>query len=68
MSKITIPDSLYKKIEKRVKETDFDSVSDYIAYVLEEVLASLKQEKEQAFSKEEEEKVKERLKALGYLD
>ncbi len=68
MPTITIPDSLYKKIEKRVKETDFDSVSDYIVYVLEEVLASLEQEKEQAFSKKEEEKVKERLKALGYLD
>jgi hypothetical protein len=37
--------------------------------VLREVIASLEEEeKEKPFSKEEEEKVKERLRALGYLE
>jgi len=65
---ISIPASLVEKIEKRVKETEFDSVSDYISYVLREVLSEEEGEEEQTFTKEDEEKVKERLRALGYLD
>jgi len=65
---IKIPAELYEKIEKRVKNTEFKSVDEYVTYVLREVLASLEEEEEQVFTKEEEEKVKERLRALGYLD
>lgn len=64
---VPIPIQLYEKIKKRLSETDFSSVSDYVVYVLREVLASLEEEDE-VFTKEEEEKVKERLRALGYLD
>ena len=66
---VSIPIQLYEKIKQRIEGTGFTSVSDYVTYVLREVLASLEEEeKEEAFSKEEEEKVKERLRALGYLD
>ncbi len=65
---IEIPQELYERIEKRVQDTEFSSVSEYITYVLREVLASLEEEEEEVFTKEEEEKVKERLRALGYLD
>ncbi len=66
---VSIPTPLYEKIKKRIEDTGFTSVSDYVTYVLREVLASLEEEeKEEVFSKEEEEKVKERLRALGYLD
>ena len=64
---IKIPAQLYERIEKRVNETDFPSVSDYVAYVLREVLASLDEDYE-VFTEEEEEKIKERLRSLGYLD
>ena len=64
---ISIPKSIVEKIEKRIKQTDFDSVSSYVTYVLEEILSEDKEE-EPAFSKEDEERVKERLRALGYLD
>ncbi|MFQ5721277.1 MAG: CopG family transcriptional regulator [Candidatus Aminicenantales bacterium] len=64
---ISIPTSLYKKIEEKIKGSDITSVSSYITKVLRESLAQ--QEKaEEPLSKEEEEKVKERLKALGYID
>ncbi|MFQ6108554.1 MAG: CopG family transcriptional regulator [Candidatus Aminicenantales bacterium] len=64
---ISIPTSLYKKIEERIKDTEFTSVSSYITKILRESLS--KEEKaEQPLSKEDEEKVKERLKALGYID
>ena len=66
---VSIPVQLYEKIKNRIEGTGFTSVSDYVTYVLREVLASLEEEeKEEVFSKEEEEKVKERLRALGYLD
>jgi Arc/MetJ-type ribon-helix-helix transcriptional regulator len=66
---IKIPKEIYEKIEERIKDTEFKSVSEYVTYVLREVLASLEEEEtEEVFSEEEEEKVKERLRALGYLD
>jgi Arc/MetJ-type ribon-helix-helix transcriptional regulator len=68
MRVVRIPAEIYEKIEERIKETEFESVDDYVTYVLREVLASLEEEEEQVFSEEEEEKVKERLRALGYLD
>jgi metal-responsive CopG/Arc/MetJ family transcriptional regulator len=64
---VSIPASLYKKIEEVIKGTDFPSVSSYVAKVLREKL-SQEETAGVAFSKEDEEKVKERLKALGYLD
>ena len=64
---ISIPASLYKQIEEKIKETDMDSVSSYVTKILKEALS--KQEgTSESLSKEDEEKVKERLKALGYLD
>ncbi|WP_297477040.1 ribbon-helix-helix domain-containing protein [Thermococcus sp.] len=65
---VSIPKPLYEKIKARIEGTGFTSVSDYVTYVLREVLASLEEEEEDVFSEEEEEKVKERLRALGYLD
>ncbi|MCD6590352.1 MAG: CopG family transcriptional regulator [Candidatus Aenigmarchaeota archaeon] len=66
---VSIPVQLYEKIKQRIEGTEFSSVSDYVTYVLREVLVSLEEgEEEEVFTKEEEEKVKERLRALGYLD
>ncbi|MDI9643361.1 MAG: CopG family transcriptional regulator [Archaeoglobales archaeon] len=66
--KISIPKTLYEKIKARIEGTDFDSVSEYVTYVVREVLANLEEEKDITLTKEEEDKVKERLKALGYID
>ncbi len=66
-SSISIPTSLYKKIEESIKGGEYGSVSSYAAKVLRESLN--KEEPEtKAFTSEEEEKVKEKLKALGYID
>ncbi len=64
---VSIPTSLYKKIEEKIKDSEISSVSSYITKVLREKL-SQKEESAEALSKEDEEKVKERLKALGYID
>ena len=64
---LSISAELYGRIEERVKDTDFGSVDEYVTFVLEEVLKE-EGEGETAFSKEEEEEVKKRLRSLGYLD
>ena len=65
---VSLPKSLIDRIKKRVKETEFSSVSEWITYVLEEALTGMeKNEGKETHSKEEEEIIKERLRALGYL-
>jgi hypothetical protein len=64
---ISIPTSLYKKIEEAVKGSEIGSVANYVTKVLRESL-SKDEPAPEVFSKEDEEKVKERLKALGYID
>ncbi|MDI6845142.1 MAG: CopG family transcriptional regulator [Candidatus Saccharicenans sp.] len=66
-TQVSIPTSLYKKIEEKIKGTEFSSVSSYVTRVLRESLAREEENKE-VFSPDEEEKIKERLKALGYID
>ena len=65
--KVDIPASLAKKIEEKIEGTSFETISQYITYVLREVLSNMEEEEEE-LSPEEEEKIKERLRALGYLD
>ena len=65
---ISIPTPLAEKIKKRIKGTGFTSLSSYTTYVLREIISGKKEESEEAFTKEDEKKVRERLKALGYLE
>jgi Arc/MetJ-type ribon-helix-helix transcriptional regulator len=65
---ISIPTPLAEKIKKRIKGTGFTSLSSYATYVLREIISGKKEEKEEAFTKEDEKKVRDRLKALGYLE
>jgi hypothetical protein len=64
---ISIPTSLVHQIEDAVRGTDDPSVANYIARILREALDKNKAP-EEVFSPEDEEKVKERLRALGYID
>ncbi|MFW9942652.1 MAG: CopG family transcriptional regulator [Candidatus Thorarchaeota archaeon] len=67
---VSIPKPLVEKVKERMKGTGFPSVSSYVTYVLRQVLSSIEEDErtKQAFSKEEEEKVKQRLRDLGYID
>ena len=66
---VSIPTPLFEKIKRNIKNTGFTSVSSYVVYVLREVLAEHSEEEEkEPFSKEDEERIKERLRSLGYLD
>lgn len=67
---VSIPKPLADKIKERMKGTGFASVSSYVTYIIRQVLSSIEEDErsKQAFTKEEEEKVKQRLRDLGYID
>lgn len=67
---VSIPKPLAKKIKERMKGTGFSSASSYVTYILRQVLSSIESDErsKQAFTREEEEKVKQRLRDLGYID
>jgi Arc/MetJ-type ribon-helix-helix transcriptional regulator len=65
---VSIPAPLFRKVEERIKGTGFTSVSSYVTYVLREIVAEEDEEAEKPFTKEDEERVKARLRALGYID
>lgn len=67
LANISIPIPLYERIKERIKETGFTSVSNYVTYVLKELLAEEKKT-EEPFNEKDEEKIKARLRALGYID
>ncbi|MBS3819846.1 CopG family transcriptional regulator [bacterium] len=64
--KVTIPKSLYEKIENEIQNSPDSTVSEFVIRVLKKHFSDKESEKD--LSKEDEEKVKERLKALGYMD
>ncbi|TXT54911.1 MAG: hypothetical protein BAJATHORv1_50164 [Candidatus Thorarchaeota archaeon] len=66
---VSIPIPLFRKIEEHIADTGFTSVSSYVTYILREIVAESASESSSASSaKEDQKKVKERLRALGYLD
>ena len=63
---IYISRELYEKVKRFVEEQGgFSGVEEFVEFVLNEVLSG--EEMSRELSKEDEEKVKERLRALGYI-
>lgn len=60
---VSIPNTLFKKVERHIEGTGFPSVSSYVAYILRTLLS----EKGNAKADYEAEAVKARLKELGYM-
>ncbi len=64
---VSIPTTLFRKIEDRIENTGFTSVSSYVTYILREIITEKEVDIEKPFTAEDEERVKERLRSLGYL-
>jgi len=64
---VEIPVTLYGAIEQRIEDGDFRSVSDFVTHAVRKVLSELTEQHE-PLSEEEKEGIKERLKALGYIE
>ena len=65
--KLEIEEELYEKLKNKIKGAGF-TVESYIIHILEEVVSEEKEKTNEDFTTEDEEKVKERLRALGYMD
>ncbi len=64
-SSVSLPLPLIRKVQKKIKNTGFKSTSDYVTFVLREILADAK--KNESFSNKDRKNIRERLKVLGYL-
>ena len=66
---VSIPHTLHERLEKLISQkTGFKSVSDYVTYVLREVVAMHESDQTpEPFTSEDLEAIRARLKALGYL-
>jgi len=66
--KIELPKTLYEKIKEFIKDSEWKTVEDFALYVLKRVISEAEgTEEEEVYTKEEEEEIKRRLRALGYL-
>ena len=67
---IKIPRVLYNRLAEIVKDSGFNSVTDFIVYVLRDLVSSkalLQKTEEGDLSAEEIDAIKKRLRSLGYL-
>ncbi|MGC9134833.1 MAG: hypothetical protein C0171_00495 [Caldisphaera sp.] len=65
---VSIPITLYDRIKNLIQGTGFTSVSQFVIYVLRDVVANMEQEKmSSTISEEEKKEIIERLKNLGYI-
>ena len=66
---VSIPESLFKRIEKLIEGSGFRSVSEFVTFVLRQVVADMEAEKlkGEGLTEEERKAIIERLKRLGYL-
>ena len=64
---IKIPRPLYDNLNEIIGDSGFNSVTEFIVYILRDLLSSRSISKEPTLSKNEIEAVKKRLKSLGYL-
>jgi len=66
---VSIPVTLYERIKRLIEGTGFTSVSQFVTYVLREVVAEMEEEKlrSEAVTEEEKRAIIERLRRLGYL-
>lgn len=67
---LSIPDDVAEKIKERAEEKGFKSLSEYVTYILRQVLSKIDAEsnKKEVSSKDGEEEIKQKLRDMGYLD
>ena len=65
---VSIPVTLYNRIKELIKDTGFTSVSQYVTYILREVVAAHEEERyKEPFTEEDRKRIIEKLKRLGYI-
>jgi len=65
---IKIPRELYERIQQVIQGTGFGSVTEFVVYVLRDLAAVEGVEQRGGLSPREIDLIRQRLRALGYLD
>ncbi|MBI2415395.1 MAG: hypothetical protein HYV33_01895 [Candidatus Kerfeldbacteria bacterium] len=75
MAQVQLPDEVYAQLEKIVQQSkEFSDVASYVSYILQQVVekkqqtSSAQTKQDHTYSQADEDKIRERLKNLGYLD
>ena len=64
---IKIPRNLYNRLGEIVEESGFNSVTDFVVYVLRDLVSAESMRDDERLTGEEIEAIRRRLKSLGYL-
>ncbi|MEW6381272.1 MAG: CopG family transcriptional regulator [bacterium] len=64
---IKIPRRLYDEVKTLISGTGFSSATEFIVYVMRDIVAGGKLQKEESIDSEEMELIRKRLRALGYI-
>ena len=64
---IKIPRKLYEQLKEMIEDTGFSSVTDFIVYVLRDIVSGGKLKGRDTFTEDEVELIRERLRKLGYI-
>lgn len=64
---IKIPRPLYNNLNEIIRDTGFNSVTDFIVYILRDIASSHTRTEDEPLTMDEIRIVRERLKSLGYL-
>lgn len=64
---VKIPRPLYRKIQQVVDGSGFNSATDFIVYVLRDLMGDAEEPRNGEYETEELEEVKRKLRNLGYL-
>ena len=64
---IKIPRKLYDNLRSIIEDSGFNSVTDFIVYVMRDIASTGRTETEDRLTREEIEQIRRRLKNLGYL-
>lgn len=64
---IKIPRPLYEKLRQIIEGAGYNSVTDFVVYVLRDIASTHAMSETEPYAEEELIRVKERLRSLGYL-
>lgn len=64
---LKIPRPLYENLSRIVRESGFNSVTEFVVYILRDLVSSRRMNKEPSPLANQIERIRRRLKSLGYL-
>ena len=64
---IKIPKPLYDNLKEVIRETGFNSVTEFVVYVLRDIASTRSSGPDEQLTGQEIELIRKRLKSLGYL-